>query len=129
MRDMHGRHILGAAPGSAYRASAVCSAGSTDIPIRARRLRGIWATGSISIAIFPQDQERVLRNDPSFRRLPAGEQDRLVQQLHHVNQLPEEQRAATLARNEILEHMSPQEQMRVYNSMNRLNALPPIARR
>ena len=47
-----------------------------------------------------------------------------MQQLHHVNQLPEEQRQRRLARNEILEHMSPQEQMRVYNSMNRLNALP-----
>ena len=75
-----------------------------------------------------QEQERVLRSDPSFGRLPPGEQDRLVQQLHHVNQLPEEQRQRRLARNEILEHMAPQEQMRVYNSMNRLNSLPPDRR-
>lgn len=51
-----------------------------------------------------------------------------MQQLHHVNQLPEEQRQRRLARNEILEHMAPQEQMRVYNSMRRLNALPPDRR-
>ena len=45
-----------------------------------------------------------------------------------MNQLPEEQRERRLARNEVLEHMSPQEQMRVYNSMNRLKSLPPDRR-
>ena len=33
------------------------------------------------------EQERVLRGDPSFRRLPSADQQRVIEQLHQVNQL------------------------------------------
>jgi hypothetical protein len=71
-----------------------------------------------------QDQERMLRSDPSFNRLPSAAQQRLVQQLHQVNQLPEEQRQRRLARAEALEHMSPQDRMRANLSGRRLATLP-----
>jgi hypothetical protein len=71
-----------------------------------------------------QDQERVLRNDPSFTHLPAQDQQRLMQQLHQVNQLPEEQRQRRLARAEIIEHLSPQERMQINLSSRRWAALP-----
>jgi hypothetical protein len=65
----------------------------------------------------PQDQERLLRNDPSFNRLPATQQQRLVQQLHQLNQMPAQQRDRRLARAEAIEHMSPEDRM----SLNRSN--------
>ena len=58
----------------------------------------------------------MLRNDPSFYRLPSADQQRLIQQLHQVNQLPEDVRQRRLARNEMLERLSPQERMQVARS-------------
>ena len=72
-----------------------------------------------------QDQERMLRGDPSFNHLPPADQQRLVQQLHSVNQMPEDQRQRRLARAEALEHMSPQDRMRLNMSGQRLAALAP----
>jgi hypothetical protein len=72
-----------------------------------------------------QEQERMLRNDPSFYRLPPADQQRLIGQLHQVNQMPEEQRQRRLARAEALEHMSPQDRMNLNSSSRRLAALPP----
>jgi len=67
----------------------------------------------------------MLRNDPSFYRLPPADQQRLIQQLHQVNQLPEDQRERRLARAEALEHMSSQDRMNLNLSGRRLAALPP----
>lgn len=75
-----------------------------------------------------QDQERMLRADPSFRGLPPTEQQRVMQQLRDVDRMPEAQRQRRLARAEALEHMSPQERMLVRNSA-RLWAEQPPARR
>ena len=66
----------------------------------------------------------MLRSDPSFNRLPQGEQQKLVDRLHQVNQMPEEQRQRWLARNEMIEHLSPQERMSVNLSGRRFAALP-----
>jgi len=97
------------------------------ISIRAPLLRGIWGTGSISTAIFPsRTRSECLRGDPAFNRLNSRDQQRLVQQLHQVNQMPDEQRQRRLARNEMIERLSPQERMRVNLSATRLASLPPI---
>jgi len=66
----------------------------------------------------------MLRADPNFRRLPAAEQQRVVQQLHQVDGLTEEQRQRRLARAEIIEHLSPQERMRINLSARRWAELP-----
>jgi hypothetical protein len=71
-----------------------------------------------------QEQERILRSDPSFQRLNPAVQQRLVDQLHQVNQLPAGQRERRLARADALEHMSPQDRMSVNLSARRLGALP-----
>jgi hypothetical protein len=63
-----------------------------------------------------QDQERQLRNDPSFRRLPQADQQRLAQQLRSVDRMPEQQRDRRLARNEMLERLSPEERMNINRS-------------
>ena len=70
-----------------------------------------------------QDQERMLRSDPSFTRLPQGDQQRLVQQLHQVDQMPKQQRERRLARAEALERLSPQDRAQVNNSARRWTSL------
>ena len=67
----------------------------------------------------------MLRADPSFNRLPQGDQQRLLQQLHQVNQMPEDQRARRLERNEMLERLSPQDRMQANQAMRTWAALPP----
>ena len=67
----------------------------------------------------------MLRNDPNFNGMSPGVQQRLMQQLHQVNQMPEEQRERRLARNELLEHMSPQERMAANRAGLRWRTLPP----
>ncbi len=66
----------------------------------------------------------MLRTDPSFRRLPPIEQQRVVSQLHQVNGLTEEQRQRRLARAAIIERLSPQERMRINLSARRWAELP-----
>ena len=67
----------------------------------------------------------MLRADPSFRHLNPADQQRLMQQLHQVDQMPEEQRQRRLARTEMIERLSPQERMRINLSARRWAFLPP----
>jgi hypothetical protein len=83
---------------------------------------GAWLNEHRNLPV--QDQERILRNDPSFRRLTPTNQQRLVQQLHQVTELTPEQRERRLARTEIIEHLSPQDRMQVERSYRRWPALP-----
>jgi len=66
----------------------------------------------------------MLRGDPGFRRLPAADQQRVVQQLHQVDGLTEAQRQRRLARATIIEQLSPQERMRINISARRWAELP-----
>ena len=75
-----------------------------------------------------QQQEQVLRTDPSFKKLNPAAQQRLVQQLRQVNQLPEAQRERRLARAETIEHLSPQERTQV-SQASRSFAVLPAARK
>jgi hypothetical protein len=75
-------------------------------------------------ALPAQEQERMLRSDPTFNRLAPSDQQRVVRQLHQVNQMPDEQRQRRLARAEVLERMSPQDRMRVNLSARRWATLP-----
>ncbi len=69
-------------------------------------------------------QEHLLRNDPTFKRLPPNDQQRLMQRLRQVDQMPPAQRQRWLARNELLEHMSPEERMQINRSAQQWSALP-----
>ena len=69
----------------------------------------------------------MLRNDPSFDRLPPAQQQRLVQQLNRVDQMPEAQRQRRLARNENLERLSPQSGPRCRIQHSAGEWCPPIA--
>jgi hypothetical protein len=75
-----------------------------------------------------QDQERLLRNDPSFARQAPVEQQREMQQLHAVNQMPEQQRERRLARNEMLERLTPGQRMDLSQASRSYATLPPDRR-
>jgi Protein of unknown function (DUF3106) len=83
---------------------------------------GAWLNAHRGVS--SQDQERMLHNDPSFNRLPPAQQQRLMQQLNRVDQMPEAQRERRLARAENLERLSPQERAQVQDSFRRWNTLP-----
>ena len=72
-----------------------------------------------------QQQEQMLRSDPSFRQLGPVAQQRLVQQLRQVDQLPAEQRERRLARAETIEHLTPQQRMQVNQASQSFSGLAP----
>jgi Protein of unknown function (DUF3106) len=60
------------------------------------------------------------------QNMPVGEQQqRQVQQLYRLNQMPEAQRDRRLARAEAIERLSPEERAQVRDSSSRLATLPP----
>jgi len=71
----------------------------------------------------------MLRSDPSFTRLPSGDQQRVVRQLHRLDQMPEPQRERRLARAELLERMSPQDRMAANLSAQRWRNMPADRKR
>ncbi len=75
-----------------------------------------------------QEQQRLLRNDPAFARQAPAEQQREMQQLHAVDQMPEQQRAMRLARNEMLERLNPQQRMSLNQASRNFATLPPDRR-
>jgi hypothetical protein len=83
---------------------------------------GSWLNNHKNTPV-PQ-QEQMLRNDPSFRGLPQGEQQRVMNQLNQVNRMPETQRERRLARAENLERLSPEERARVAQSSRQWRSLP-----
>jgi hypothetical protein len=83
---------------------------------------GAWLNTHRDVPV--QQQQQMLRNDPSFRRLAPGEQQRLMNQLHQVNQMPDAQRERRLARAENLERLSPEDRAQVAASARRWTSLP-----
>ena len=81
-----------------------------------------WLSRNQNVPV--QDQERQLHNDPSFKRLPQADQQRLTQQLRSVDHMPEQQRDRRLARNEMLERMSPEDRLNINRSGRAWSALP-----
>jgi hypothetical protein len=71
-----------------------------------------------------QQQERLLRNDPTFKKLPPGDQRRLMQQLQRVDRMSPAERQRRLERNEMIERLSPEQQMQVNRSMKQFQELP-----
>ena len=72
----------------------------------------------------PQDQEKLLRNDPSFNRLSPNDQQKVLRQLHNVDQMPEAERQRREARTEAIERLSPQERMQASMAARRWSTLP-----
>jgi hypothetical protein len=72
----------------------------------------------------PQEQERALRNDPSFRQLPPDRQQQLVQRLRDFNNRPPEQRQRMLERMEPFEHLPQPQRERLRGLYGQMRGLP-----
>jgi hypothetical protein len=106
--------------------------------------RGDWLRKYM--ALPPQQQERQLQQDPSFRSLPPDKQNHLLDRLRNFNSQPPEKKATILNRMETFEHMTPEQQTaarslfqryrnlpddqksRVSHAYRRLRGMPPQAR-
>ena len=84
--------------------------------------RGDWLRKYGSLP--PNQQEKQLQNDPSFRSLPPEKQNNLMNRLRNFNSQPPEKKAQILNRMETFERMSPQQQERARNLFQRYRTLP-----
>ena len=71
-----------------------------------------------------EQQEMLLRQDPSFHRLSAPAQQRLMQQLLRIHAMPPATRERYLARNEAIEKLNPAQRAAFNQSVRELNTLP-----
>lgn len=69
-------------------------------------------------------QERALRNEPGFNRLPSATQQRLFNRLQQLNAMPAPQRARTLNRLETWERLSPRQRQQVRNGIQQVDHMP-----
>jgi hypothetical protein len=74
--------------------------------------------------LSPRDQERALRNEPGFERLPPQEQQRLYNRLRQLNAMPPARRERTLERMEAFERLSPEQRQNVRSTMQRVTQMP-----
>jgi len=77
----------------------------------------------------PGEQERALRSDPAFRRLPPARQQMLSQRLRHFSSLPPDQQQRMLKRMEIWEHLTPEQKRQARQVHGEMQGLPPERRR
>lgn len=73
----------------------------------------------------PQQQERALRNEPGFNRLPQPQQQKLLGRLRQLDAMPPVRRERTLQRMEALERLSPQQREQVRSAMQEAVQLSP----
>lgn len=75
--------------------------------------------------LSPAEQERALRNDPSFRRLSPERQQALRQRLQHFSSLPPQQQLRMLNRMETWEHLTPMQKSQARQIFGQMRQLPP----
>ncbi len=84
--------------------------------------RGDWLRKYMTLP--PQQQERQLQQDPSFRSLPPEKQNHLLDRLRNFNSQPPEKKARILNRMETFEHMTPEQQTAARSLFQRYRNLP-----
>ena len=84
--------------------------------------RGDWLRKYM--ALPPEQQEKQLEQDPSFRSLPSEKQNHLLDRLRNFNSQPPEKKAKILDRMETFEHMTPEQQTAARNLFQRYRSLP-----
>jgi hypothetical protein len=84
--------------------------------------RGDWLRKYM--ALPPQQQEKQLEQDPSFRNLPPEKQNHLLDRLRNFNSQPPEKKAKILDRMATFEHMTPEQQTAARNLFQRYRNLP-----
>lgn len=72
---------------------------------------------------FPE-QERALRTESGFNRLPAARQQRLLERLQQLDAMPPARRERMLARLETWERLSPEQRQRVRAGILEVHQMP-----
>jgi Protein of unknown function (DUF3106) len=76
----------------------------------------------------PGQRERMLQNDPGFRRLSPERQAMLRQRLERFSSLPPQQQQHVLNRMETWEHLTPGQKAEARDLFGRMRQLPPERR-
>lgn len=84
--------------------------------------RGEWLRKNQNLP--PAEQERALRNDPSFRQLAPERQQQLVNRLRDFNSRPPEQRQRILDRMETFEHLPQGQRQQLRGLYGQMRELP-----
>ena len=71
-----------------------------------------------------QQQERALRTEPGFNRLPAEKQQRLLARLQQLDAMPPARRERMLARLETWERLSPEQRQQVRAGILEVHQMP-----
>ena len=96
--------------------------GRSFAPLNGQQHLGPWLSQHQNMSLGAQ--ERALRNEPGFNRLPPATQQRLFNRLQQLNALPPAQRARTLDRLETWERLSPGQRQQVRNGIQQVNRMP-----
>lgn len=96
--------------------------GRSFAPLNEQQHLGPWLNQHRNMSLGAQ--ERALRNEPGFNRLPPATQQRLFKRLQQLSALPPAQRARTLDRLETWERLSPGQRQQVRNGIQQVNQMP-----
>jgi hypothetical protein len=72
----------------------------------------------------PDQQLKLLENDPNFKKLPPARQAELRERLMKFNSLPPEKREQALKRMEFLAKLTPQQRQQLRDANQQLQGLP-----
>lgn len=73
----------------------------------------------------PDEQQRELQNDPTFRSLPPARQQRLMQRLQHFSNLPPQEQLRRLNRMDTWEHLTPEQKQEARAIRSEMGQLAP----
>jgi hypothetical protein len=93
---------------------------------RPRARMGDWLRNHQNLP--PEQQEKLLENDPNFKKLPPDRQAALKERLRKFNSLPPEQRERALARMQFMASLTPEQRKEIREANQKLEALPPERR-
>lgn len=79
--------------------------------------------------LSPSQQENQLRREPGFNRLPAEQQQRVMNRLRALDSRPPAERERMVARNEMFERLSPEQRQDVRSSAQSMHMMPPDRQR
>ncbi len=91
-------------------------------PQREREHLGEWLRQHQNMS-FPE-QERALRTEPGFNRLPPAKQQRLLERLQQLDAMPPARRERMLARLETWERLSPEQRQQVRVGILEVHQMP-----
>jgi hypothetical protein len=75
--------------------------------------------------LTPDQQEKLLENDPNFKKLPPERQAELKERLRKFNSLTPEKRERALNRMEFMASLTPQQREQIRQAQTTLQGLPP----